>query len=222
MILWSPHQPGGGCFYNGHPKAKDALKVCPTPDPCLVVEGQRHTRFPGVPRTKSSILLTIRIHQIRWRVTGIPTTPDPWLVVEGQRHTRFPGVPRTKSSILLTIRIWRVTGIPTTLDAFNAIPRQLLRSYYQLFLFSTHDVPRARSRHAAVFIIIIIASCSLYISSAVRPSERRAVAYLYLLLHQWAPKTLKNSTLNTLFLIFWKTLKIAIFKNCFAIFKGVF
>jgi hypothetical protein len=33
-------------------------------------------RFPGVPRTKSSILLTIRIHQIRWRVTGLPTTSD--------------------------------------------------------------------------------------------------------------------------------------------------
>jgi hypothetical protein len=43
---------------------KDAFKVCPTPDPCLLVEGQRHKRFPGgVPRTKSSILLTIRIHQ---------------------------------------------------------------------------------------------------------------------------------------------------------------
>jgi hypothetical protein len=57
---------------------KDAFKVCPTPDPCLlVVEGQRHIRFPGVPRTKSSILLTIRIHQqIRWRVTGLPTTLD--------------------------------------------------------------------------------------------------------------------------------------------------
>jgi hypothetical protein len=27
---------------------KDAFKVCPTPDPSLVVEGQRHTRFPGV------------------------------------------------------------------------------------------------------------------------------------------------------------------------------
>jgi hypothetical protein len=40
---------------------KDAFKVCPTPDPCLLVEGQRHERFPGVPRTKSSILLTIRI-----------------------------------------------------------------------------------------------------------------------------------------------------------------
>jgi hypothetical protein len=37
---------------------KDVFKVCPTPDPCLVVEGQRHTRFPGGPRTKSSILLT--------------------------------------------------------------------------------------------------------------------------------------------------------------------
>jgi hypothetical protein len=55
---------------------KDAFKVCPTPDPCLVVEGQRHMRFPGVPRTKSSILLTIRIHQIRWGVTGLPTTLD--------------------------------------------------------------------------------------------------------------------------------------------------
>jgi hypothetical protein len=44
---------------------KDAFKVCPTPDPCLLVvlEGQRHTRFPGVPRTKSSILLTIRINR---------------------------------------------------------------------------------------------------------------------------------------------------------------
>jgi hypothetical protein len=56
---------------------KDAFKVCPTQDPCLlVVEGQRHTRFSGVSRTKSSILLTIRIHQIRWRVTGLPTTLD--------------------------------------------------------------------------------------------------------------------------------------------------
>jgi hypothetical protein len=50
---------------------KDAFKVCQTPDPCLVVEGQIHKRFPGVPRTKkSSILLTIRIHQIWWRVTN--------------------------------------------------------------------------------------------------------------------------------------------------------
>jgi hypothetical protein len=55
---------------------KDAFKVCPTPDPCLVVEGQRHIWFPGVPRTKSSILFTIRIHQIWWRVTGLPTTLD--------------------------------------------------------------------------------------------------------------------------------------------------
>jgi hypothetical protein len=55
---------------------KDAFKVCPNPDPCLVVEGQRHMRFPGVPRIKSSILLTIRIHQIQWRVTGLPTTLD--------------------------------------------------------------------------------------------------------------------------------------------------
>jgi hypothetical protein len=50
---------------------------------------------------------------------------------------RFPGVPRTKSSILLTIRIhqiwWRVSGLPTTtLDAFNAIPRQLLLLYWPI------------------------------------------------------------------------------------------
>jgi hypothetical protein len=55
---------------------KDAFKVCPIPDPSLLVEGQRHMRFPGVPRTKSSILLTIRIHQIWWRVTGLSTTVD--------------------------------------------------------------------------------------------------------------------------------------------------
>jgi hypothetical protein len=63
---------------------KDAFKVCPTPDPCLVVEGQRHTRFPGVPKTKSSILLTIRIHQIRWRVTGLPTTLDAFNAIPRQ------------------------------------------------------------------------------------------------------------------------------------------
>jgi hypothetical protein len=43
---------------------------------CLLVKGQRHKRFPGVPRTKSSILLTIRIIQIRWGVTGLATTLD--------------------------------------------------------------------------------------------------------------------------------------------------
>jgi hypothetical protein len=66
---------------------KDAFKVCPTPDPFLVVEGQRHIRFPGVPRTKSSILLTIRIHQIWWRVTGLPTKLD-----------AFNAIPRRKCS----------------------------------------------------------------------------------------------------------------------------
>ena len=60
---------------------KDAFKVCPTPDPCLLVEGQRHKRFPGVPKTKSSILLTIRIHQIWWRVTGLPTTLDAFTAI---------------------------------------------------------------------------------------------------------------------------------------------
>jgi hypothetical protein len=68
---------------------KDAFKVCPTPDPCLLVEGQRHKRFPGVPRTKSSILLTIRIHQIRWRVTGLPTTLDAFNAIP--RRTRSGG-----------------------------------------------------------------------------------------------------------------------------------
>jgi hypothetical protein len=60
---------------------KDAFEVCSTPDPCLVVEGQRHTRFPGVPRTKSSILLTIRIHQIWWRVTGLLSYPQHWMLL---------------------------------------------------------------------------------------------------------------------------------------------
>jgi hypothetical protein len=72
------------CFilYYGHPKAKVAFKVCPTPDPCLLVEGQRHKRCPGVPRTKSSILLTtIRIHQIRWRA---PTTLDAFNAIQGE------------------------------------------------------------------------------------------------------------------------------------------
>jgi hypothetical protein len=65
---------------------KDAFKVCPNPDPCLVVEGQRHhMRFPGVPRTKSSILLIIRIHQIRWRVTGLPTTLDAFNAIPRRR-----------------------------------------------------------------------------------------------------------------------------------------
>jgi hypothetical protein len=67
---------GRRCFYNGHPRAKDALKICQPGSLCLVVEGQRHMRFPGVARTKSSILLTIRICQIWWRVTGLSTTLD--------------------------------------------------------------------------------------------------------------------------------------------------
>jgi hypothetical protein len=35
---------------------KDAFKVCPTPDPCLVVEGQRHTRFPVSWHTENQII----------------------------------------------------------------------------------------------------------------------------------------------------------------------
>jgi hypothetical protein len=46
---------------------KDAFKVCPTPDPWLVVEGHQII---------NSSYYTIRIHQIWWRVTGLPTTLD--------------------------------------------------------------------------------------------------------------------------------------------------
>jgi hypothetical protein len=80
-------------FYLSRAKdIKDAFKVCPTPDPCLVVEGQRHMRFPGVPRTKSSILLIIRIHQIWWRATGLPTTLD-----------AFNAIPRRPPIIIIII-----------------------------------------------------------------------------------------------------------------------
>jgi hypothetical protein len=65
-------------IYNGHPKAKDAFKECTTPDPCLLVKGQRHQRFPGVPRTIS--------HQIRWRVTGLPTALDSFNAIPRQQH----------------------------------------------------------------------------------------------------------------------------------------
>jgi hypothetical protein len=41
-------------------------------------------RFPGVPTTNSSILLTIRIHQIRWRVTGL-TTLDAFIAIPRRR-----------------------------------------------------------------------------------------------------------------------------------------
>jgi hypothetical protein len=52
---------------------KDAFKVSIMPNPGSLFSCRG--RFPGEPRTKSSILLTIiRIHQIRWRVTGLPTT----------------------------------------------------------------------------------------------------------------------------------------------------
>jgi hypothetical protein len=82
----------------------DAFNVCPTPDPSLLVESQRHKLFPaGVPRTKSSILLTIRIHQIRWRVTGLPTTLD-----------AFNAIPR------------RAFFSPTTTTTFTAFTLLLL------------------------------------------------------------------------------------------------
>jgi hypothetical protein len=42
------------------------------------------------------------------------------------------------------------------------------------------------------------------------------------LVHQWAPKTLKNSTLNTPFSILSKTLKIAILKNVLLFLRGYF
>jgi hypothetical protein len=59
----------------------------PIPGSYLLVEGHRLQRFPGVPKTKSSILLTIiRIHQIRWRVTGLPTTLDAFNAIPRQFH----------------------------------------------------------------------------------------------------------------------------------------
>jgi hypothetical protein len=85
---------------------KDAFKLCPTPDPCLVVEGQRHMRFPGVPRTKSSILLTIRIHQIWWRVTGLPTTLDAFNAIP--RRPRILAI--DYSSTLLIIYFFLISG----------------------------------------------------------------------------------------------------------------
>jgi hypothetical protein len=117
--LQPTHQPGGGCFYNGHPKAKDAFKVCPTPDPFLLVKGQRHTRFPGVPRTKSSILFTIKIHQIRWKVTGLPTTLD-----------AFNAIPRRRtiiaSKVIIHLREARLLAICCVLMAATEEVRLLL------------------------------------------------------------------------------------------------
>jgi hypothetical protein len=49
-------------------------------------------RFPGVPRIKSSILLTIRIHQIWWRVTGLPTTLDAFNAIPRRGHLLVIGV----------------------------------------------------------------------------------------------------------------------------------
>jgi hypothetical protein len=55
---------------------KDEFKVCPTPDPWLF--SCRGPKTYAVSwRTENQIvnyILTIRIHQIRWRVTGLPTT----------------------------------------------------------------------------------------------------------------------------------------------------
>jgi hypothetical protein len=53
-------------------------------------------RFPGVPRTKSSILLTIRIHQIWWRVTGLPTTLD-----------AFNAIPRRVAPLVMSVLVGR-------------------------------------------------------------------------------------------------------------------
>jgi hypothetical protein len=61
---------------------KQQFKVCPTPELCLLVAGQRHKRFSGVPRT-------IRIHQIWWRVTGLPTTLDAFNAIPTRRSRIF-------------------------------------------------------------------------------------------------------------------------------------
>jgi hypothetical protein len=70
---------------------KGAFKVCPTPNPCLLVEGQRHKWFPGVPKTKSSTILTMHHKNFsldpveRGRViTGLPTTLDAFNAIPRQ------------------------------------------------------------------------------------------------------------------------------------------
>jgi hypothetical protein len=127
---------------------KDAFKVCPTPDPCLVVEGQRYMRFPGVPRTKSSILLTIRIHQIRWRVTGLPTTLDAFNAIPRLpmclRHTMslaYYTLIKTKFNIL---SLMMMTYMARCLNLFDLILMALFwdcfKTTYLKHLFKHDDV----------------------------------------------------------------------------------
>jgi hypothetical protein len=66
----------------------------PIPGSYLLVEGHRLQRFPGVPKTKSSILLTIRIHQIQWRVTGLPTTLDAFNAIPRRYFSARECLPR--------------------------------------------------------------------------------------------------------------------------------
>jgi hypothetical protein len=53
---------------------KDAFKVCPTPDPCLVVEGQRHTAAVSS-RTENQIVNS-SFHNKNSPDPGLPTTLD--------------------------------------------------------------------------------------------------------------------------------------------------
>jgi hypothetical protein len=57
-------------------------------------------RFPGVPRIKSSILLTIRIHQIWWRVTGLPTTLDAFNAIPRRVVTVIRSERRQESGVV--------------------------------------------------------------------------------------------------------------------------
>jgi hypothetical protein len=75
-------------------------------------------RFPGVPRTKSSILLTIRIHQIRWRVTGLPTTLD-----------AFNAIPRRVISLSLLALYLNISESHTTLNRIIVAPISDPRTY---------------------------------------------------------------------------------------------
>jgi hypothetical protein len=118
---------------------KDAFKVCPTPDPCLVVEGKRHMRFPGVPRTKSSILLTIKIHQIRWRVTGLPTTLD-----------AFNAIPR---------RLLHDSTPPTSPSSARRdsyiipfLARYLLISYFHTYLNNSYQI--YKEEHPCLLVVL--------------------------------------------------------------------
>jgi hypothetical protein len=80
-------------------KQADALKVCPTPDACLLVMAQRPSRLLGSPETRSLIFL---IKNSPDQVEGYLDYLQPaCLLVMAQRPSRLLGLPETKSLIFL-------------------------------------------------------------------------------------------------------------------------